>query len=135
MMDTALLTLAAFLLPAASFLALALIVPLRRAGRPAAYLSTLAIGLSLAAAAGAWLTADGATSRMVWEWLPAQGTPLATVGVLVDGTSAVMLVLVALVAFLVQMYSLGYPITIPSFMSSSSATSSSFFLYVCAWSA
>src|SRR4030095_14500723 len=37
-----------------------------------------------------------------------QGKPLATIGVLADETSTIMLVLVALVAFLVQLYSLSY---------------------------
>jgi NADH-quinone oxidoreductase subunit L len=109
MMDNRLLTLSALLLPAASFLVLAVVVPLRRSGRPAAYVSALAAALSLGAASAAWLTSDGATARIAaWEWLPAQGAPLATIGVLVDGTSGVMLVLVALVAFLVQVYSIGY---------------------------
>jgi NADH-quinone oxidoreductase subunit L len=107
MMDNGLLTLAALLLPAASFLVLALAAPLRRSGHFAGYLSALAAALSLGAAATAWLT-GGAAATLVWEWLPAQDAPLATVGVLVDGTSAVMLVLVALVSFLVQVYSLGY---------------------------
>jgi NADH-quinone oxidoreductase subunit L len=108
MMDTGLLTLSALLLPAASFLVLAVVVPLRRSGRPAAYLSALAAALSLGASATAWLTGNGETTEMAWEWLPAQGAPLATIGVVADGTSGVMLVLVALVAFLVQVYSLGY---------------------------
>ena len=108
MMDTGQLTLTALLLPAVSFLVLAIAVPLRRSGRPAAYLSVLAAALSLGAAVSAWLTGDGVTTRMAWEWLPAQGAPLATIGVVADATSGVMLVLVALVAFLVQVYSLGY---------------------------
>ena len=53
MMDKDLLTLSALLLPAASFLVLAVVVPLRRSGRPAAYLSALAAALSLAAATSA----------------------------------------------------------------------------------
>jgi NADH-quinone oxidoreductase subunit L len=108
MMDTGQLTLAALLLPAVSFLVLALVVPLRRSGRPAAYLSVLAAALSLGAAAMAWLIGSRETIQMAWEWLPAQGSPLATIGVVADRTSTVMLVLVALVAFLVQVYSLGY---------------------------
>jgi NADH-quinone oxidoreductase subunit L len=107
MMDTGQLTLAALLLPAVSFLVLAIAVPLRRSGRPAAYLSVLGAAVSLGAAVTAWVT-ESETTRMAWEWLPAQGAPLATIGVVADGTSAVMLVLVALVAFLVQLYSLGY---------------------------
>jgi NADH-quinone oxidoreductase subunit L len=108
MMGTGQLTLAALLLPAVSFLVLAIAVPLRRSGRFAAFLSVLCAALSLGAAATAWLTGNGETRQMIWEWLPAQGSPLATIGVIADATSTVMLVLVALVAFLVQVYSLGY---------------------------
>jgi NADH-quinone oxidoreductase subunit L len=108
MMDTGQLTLAALLLPALSFLILATAVPLRRSGRPAAYLSVVAAALSLGAAATAWLTGSGEPTRLAWEWLPARAAPLATIGIVADAAPAVMLVLVALVAFLVQAYSLGY---------------------------
>ena len=54
------------------------------------------------------LICGGEVTRWLWEWLPAQGKPLATIGILADGQSTVMLTLVALVAFLVQVYSLGY---------------------------
>ena len=50
----------------------------------------------------------GAVSRWSGTGCRAEGQPLATIGVLADATSTVMLVLVALVAFLVQVYSLGY---------------------------
>ena len=107
--DPGLLALTSLLLPAASFLILAIAAPLRRAGRPAAYLSILFAAGSLAAAIAAWRGQAGvAVTRLAWEWLPAQGQPLATVGALVDGSSTVMLMLVALVALLVQVYSLGY---------------------------
>ena len=107
--DPGLLALTSLLLPAASFLILAVAAPLRRAGRPAAYLSILFAAGSLAAAIAAWRGQAGvAVTRLAWEWLPAQGQPLATVGALVDGSSTVMLMLVALVALLVQVYSLGY---------------------------
>ena len=46
-MDNGLLTLASLLLPAASFLLLALVAPLRRSGRFAGYVSALAAALSL----------------------------------------------------------------------------------------
>jgi NADH-quinone oxidoreductase subunit L len=108
MADPAYLSLASLLLPAASFLILALVAPLRRAGRPAAYLSILFALGSLAGAVAAWRGQGEAVTRLVWDWLPAQGQPLATIGVLVDGSSTVMLALVALVALLVQIYSLGY---------------------------
>jgi NADH-quinone oxidoreductase subunit L len=106
MTDADLHALIALLLPALSFLVLAVIAPLRRAGRPAAWFSILCAAVSLVAALITWN--HGGTSRLVWEWLPAQDGPLATMGVLVDQDSTIMLVLVSLVAFLVQLYSLGY---------------------------
>jgi NADH-quinone oxidoreductase subunit L len=88
---------------------LAIVFPLRRLGRPAAYFSILCAAGSLAAAFLAWQAHTGeAVSRLVWNWLPTQGQTLATVGVLADAESTIMLTLVALVAFLVQLYSLSY---------------------------
>jgi NADH-quinone oxidoreductase subunit L len=107
-MDSGYLTLVALLAPAAAFLVLAIVAPLRRAGRPGAYVSILGAAGSLAAAIAGWRGYDGAITRLAWDWLPSQGRPLATIGVLADETSTVMLVLVALVAFLVQVYSLSY---------------------------
>jgi NADH-quinone oxidoreductase subunit L len=107
-MGSGYLTLVALLTPAAAFLALAIVAPLRRAGRPGAYFSILGAAASLAAAISGWRGYDGAITRLAWDWLPSQGKPLATIGVLADETSTVMLVLVALVAFLVQLYSLSY---------------------------
>ena len=109
MTDPGPLTLLTLLLPAASFLILAVAAPLRRTGRPAGWLSILFAAGALAAALGAWRasTPEG-FSRIVWDWIPAEAGPLATVGVLADADSTLMLVLVALVAFLVQLYSLGY---------------------------
>ncbi|MSO82103.1 MAG: NADH-quinone oxidoreductase subunit L [Acidobacteria bacterium] len=101
--------LTALLLHALAFLVLAVVAPLRRLGRPAAYVSILCATGSLVSALLAWQQhAGGAMSRLVWEWLPAQGQTLATIGVLADAESTVMLCLVALVACLVQVYSLGY---------------------------
>ena len=107
-MNSGLLTLIALLAPVAAFLVLAIVAPLRRAGRPGAYVSILGAAVSLGAAVMAWRGYDGAITRLVWDWLPSEGRPLATIGVLADETSTVMLVLVALVAFLVQVYSLSY---------------------------
>jgi NADH-quinone oxidoreductase subunit L len=108
MADPGRLVLVALLLHAAVFLILAIVAPLRRSGRPAGLFSIFGAAGSLAAALGAWRGYDGAATRLAWEWLPGQGRPLATVGVLADETSTVMLVLVALVSLLVQVYSLGY---------------------------
>ena len=110
MTDAAALVLLAWLLPAAAFLLLAIAGPFRRLGRPAALVSILCAAGSLAAAVAAWrlqASVEDAALR-VWTWLPAQGGPLATVGVMADADSTVMLCLVALVATLVQLYSLGY---------------------------
>lgn len=109
-LDAGTLALVSLLLPAISFLVLSVVVPLRRSGRPAAYLSILCAAGSLAAAVLTWRGhADSElVSRLLWEWLPGEGQPLATVGVLADADSTIMLALVALVAFLVQLYSLGY---------------------------
>jgi NADH-quinone oxidoreductase subunit L len=108
MTDAGTLALVSLLLPAMSFLVLAVAVPLRRLGRPAALFSIACAAGSLAAAILAWWAAGDATARLVRDWLPAQGQALATIGVLVDWDSAMMLTLVALVACLVQLYSLGY---------------------------
>jgi NADH-quinone oxidoreductase subunit L len=109
MTDPALPALAALLLPAVAFVILALAGPFRRLGRPAAYLSILFSAASLVAAIGTFrLAGGGGYSVWLWSWIPAEAGPLATVGVLADGDSALMLVLVALVSFLVQVYSLGY---------------------------
>ena len=103
------LAIAAWLLPAAAFLVLGVLYPLRRSGRPAALVSIVAILGSLVAAIAAWRIAEaGAVQVALWEWLPAHDGPLASVGALADEQSLVMLVLVALVACLVQVYSLGY---------------------------
>jgi len=103
------LALAALLLHALGFLTLAIVAPLRRLGRPAAYVSIACAVGSLVSAVLAWQQhMGGAVSRRVWEWLPAQGQTLATVGILADSDSTVMLSLVALVACLVQVYSLSY---------------------------
>jgi len=108
MTDAGLHALISLLLPAFSFLVLAVAAPFRRLGRPAAWFSILCAAGSLVAAGIAWNHGGDAVSRLTWEWLPAQGQTLATVGVLADAESTVMLTLVALVAFLVQLYSVGY---------------------------
>jgi NADH-quinone oxidoreductase subunit L len=103
------LALAALLLHALGFLTLAIVAPLRRLGRPAAFVSIACAVGSLVAAVLAWQQhMGGAVSRLVWEWLPSQGQALTTVGILADSDSTVMLSLVALVACLVQVYSLSY---------------------------
>jgi NADH-quinone oxidoreductase subunit L len=98
-----------WLAPAAAFLLLALVFPLRRSGRPAAWVSILFSGGALWGAFSAWQRSrPEGFSRLQWEWLPRETGPLASVGVLADADSTLMLILVAGVSFLVQVYSLGY---------------------------
>jgi NADH-quinone oxidoreductase subunit L len=107
--DSGSLSLVSLLLPAVSFLILAIVAPLRKSGRPAAFGSILFAAGSLAAAVGAYLgQQDGPSTVREWDWLPSAGLSLATIGVQADTHSTLMLILVALVAFLVQVYSLEY---------------------------
>ena len=110
-LDAVALTLIALLLPAASFLVIGVVPPLRRAGRAAAWFSIACMLASLAAAILGWRAYhESATEpiRAAWSWLPSVSGPFATVGVLVDSTSTTMLLLVTLVASLVQIYSTCY---------------------------
>ena len=99
-------------LPFASFLLLALVRPLRRSAPAAAGVSVAAILGSLLAAlltrGGAAARAPGQSPSTTWAWIPADGGPMATVGVMVDELSMAMLLLVALVSLLVQVYSWAY---------------------------
>jgi NADH-quinone oxidoreductase subunit L len=93
-------------LPFVAFLLLALVRPLRRHGTVAGWVSILATAVAFATALRTWL--GGARGTVIVPWLPGDGAPMATVGLLVDGLSAPMLVLVTLVSLLVQVYSLAY---------------------------
>ena len=104
----ALHALLALLLPVFSFLVLAIVAPLRRLGRPAAWFSTTCAAAAFVLAVIAWHFGAQQVTRVTWAWLPSAGQPIADVGVLVDGQSLIMLCLVSLVAFLVQFYSIGY---------------------------
>ena len=102
------LALTALFLPAVSFLLLGLVAPLRRTGRLAGAVSSLFALGSLAAAAMLHLSTGDEVFRLTVDWLPSGGSSIATVGVLADHASTTMLMLVALVAALVQIYSLEY---------------------------
>ncbi len=93
-------------LPFAAFVLLAVVAPLRRAGRRAAGVSIAAMAVALAGALVVW--SEGFRSLTTWAWIPADGGPMATVGLFVDPLSNAMLVLVTLVSLLVQIYSLAY---------------------------
>ena len=110
MANSGTLALIAWLLPAFSFLVLAIVYPLRRRGTPAAWFSVLCAAGAFASAVMAWRIQSVAAHpvHLVWPWLPSAGKTIADVGVLVDAQSTIMLCLVSLVAMLVQLYSLGY---------------------------
>src|SRR3954469_15142880 len=111
MSNSVALALAAVLLPAASFLIIGILPPLRRSGTPAAWFSIACILTSFLAAIQGWRVFHAVPTEpihAVWSWLPAAHGPFATVGVFVDSTSTTMLLLVTLVALLVQIYSLEY---------------------------
>jgi len=110
MANSGTLALTAWLLPALSFLVLAVVYPLRRLGRPAAWFSIVCAAAAFASAVLAWRGVGGTEDqvRLLWPWLPSAGKSIAEVGVAVDATSSIMLCLVSLVALLVQFYSVGY---------------------------
>src|SRR5213592_103244 len=93
-------------LPFASFVLLAVVAPLRRAGRAAGAVSIAAIAVAFLGALVVWR--EGFNGEATWAWIPADEGPTATVGVLVDPLANAMLVLVTLVSLLVQIYSLAY---------------------------
>jgi NADH-quinone oxidoreductase subunit L len=93
-------------LPCASFVLLAVVAPLRRAGRLAGAVSIAAIAVAFLGALVVWR--EGFRGEAAWVWIPADEGPTATVGVLVDPLANAMLVLVTLVSLLVQIYSLAY---------------------------
>src|SRR4029079_17789497 len=100
---------AALRMPAGSFVTMGGVPPLRRAGRVAAWFSSGCALVALVAAVLGWraFAAAGTAERLrgLWCWLRSVRGPRATVGVLVDAQSTTMLLLVTLVALLVQVYS------------------------------
>ena len=63
----------AWLAPGVSFLLLSLVVPLRRSGRPAAWLSIVLSAGALAGAVLAWrATVPDMARRILWEWIPVE---------------------------------------------------------------
>jgi NADH-quinone oxidoreductase subunit L len=99
-------------LPFASFLLLALARPVRRSAPAAAAVSIGAITVALLAAVLTIVTAVPLPARRspstTWWWIPADGGPMATVGVMVDELSMWMLLLVTFISLMVQVYSWAY---------------------------
>ncbi len=99
------------LAPLGAAVVLLLVAPLRRDARVASTACIATTAVSLAAAlvlAFDFVFGVAPVLDLQWPWLPAGGYVLATIGLYVDGVSASMAVVVALVALCVQVYSLGY---------------------------
>jgi NADH-quinone oxidoreductase subunit L len=96
--------------PLIAFAMLAVLPPLRRSGKPAAAVSLAGIGVSLVAAVALFLRVKATGVPEVAEliWAPMTRFPSIKFGLLADGISASMAVLVAFVALLVQIYSFAY---------------------------
>ena len=97
--------------PLAAFAAIALVPPLRRSGWLAAYLTVAGSVVSLAAAVALlvpFLRGGAAPTTVETVWAHLAGAGVLRFGLLVDGLSASMAALVALIALLVQVYSLAY---------------------------
>src|SRR5260370_28204390 len=101
--DPAPLPLPALLLPAVSFLVLAIVAPLRRHGHAAAYLSIALSAASLVTAVAAWrVSAAGGFAARLFSWIPADAGPPAAVGLLADRYPTPILLLRAPRSFLLQ---------------------------------
>ena len=108
-MTTAMLGVIAVLAPVVAAGILILVGPLRRSGKPAA---VIASGGSLIALVSSILLLRDVSSLepvlLERVWLVAGERPLVSVGVHLDSVSVMMLVVVCLVAFLVQVFSMEY---------------------------
>src|SRR6185436_15302969 len=109
---SAMVALLVLALPFAAFLLLALVRPLRRSAVGAAVTSITAMVAAVASAF--WLSWRAAPRALLqspsttWTWIPADGGPMATVGVMVDEKSMAMCMLVTFVSLMVQLYSWAY---------------------------
>ncbi len=105
------LALVALFVPAGAALLIGIVAPLRRAGKPAAYLAVAAALASLFAALSLFqhqLLVPHAAVLETVPWLPGVGRTVARLGIRLDGISVPMLVVVTGVASMVQIFSLGY---------------------------
>ena len=100
----------AWLAPVVVALLLMVYRPLRHTGRPAAWLSVGAAATTLVSSILTLVLAARAhePATLSMRWLVEAGETMGTLGVHVDGVSATMLVVVSVVAFSVQVFSLEY---------------------------
>jgi len=88
---------------------LAIVPGLRARGAPAMWLSVATATLAAVAAIRLFIVADVGQPLVVQQsWLPLAGASLVEVGLRIDGISTSMLVIVTLVAWAVQVFSIGY---------------------------
>jgi proton-translocating NADH-quinone oxidoreductase chain L len=104
------LAVVATLAPAVAALVLLVVFPLRHRGAPAAWLTILGSVVSLAAALKLLVDRLGGAvdARATVPWILEKGHAMAELGVLVDGVSLPMLVIVCVVALCVQLFSVAY---------------------------
>jgi NADH-quinone oxidoreductase subunit L len=103
--------LVALLGPVAAAFIIGVVAPLRRAGKPAAYLSIAAAAASLLGASALMMRQLAAPEDVLIQttrWLPSAGHTIADIGVRIDGISVPMLMVVTVIATSVQVFSLGY---------------------------
>jgi len=104
-----LLALFALLAPVATAAILAIGRPLRERGWPAIWLSVVTATLAAASAVTLLFTTDPAAPTIIeTSWLPIAQQSLVDVGLRIDGISTSMLVVVTLIAWAVQVFSIGY---------------------------
>ena len=104
------LALIATLAPAVAALLLLVVFPLRHKGTPAAWICLLGSAISLGAALKLLIDRLGGApdARATIPWIMERGHPMAELGVLIDGVSLPMLVIVGVVAICVQLFSVAY---------------------------
>ena len=101
----------ALLTPLGAALVIALVVPLRRRGTPATWLSIAAVVVSFISAIQLFASQLADPHQLTLyqlDWLPSATGTMARIGVRLDGISIPMLLVLATVAMCVQVFSLGY---------------------------
>ena len=110
LLSTQSLAAAIFLAPLATFAIMALLH--RRIPRHGDWLATGVLGACLAASLliffRAWRGDEPLMVNLTWDWLPMGGGRALAGGMMVDHLTAVMLVVVTLVSFLVHLFSIKY---------------------------
>lgn len=104
------LAIVATVAPAVAALLLLVLSPLRHRGAPAAWVTLLGSLVSLGAAVMLLVARLGGApdARATIPWIEERGRAMAEIGILIDGVSLPMLIIVCLVALCVQVFSIAY---------------------------